>query len=442
MFFFYFSKKNTSKNKFCFSITKVLFFLFSLALFSLFLTSCQSLANHRSSSPQKLAQEIKDNPKKQYLVPRPLKERNNNFYPNSLASREYFKGIASLTNQKYKQAILHFEKALSLNLSLIFFSDIYFLLGYSYLQNPSSPSFNKTKEYFKKFIDYSQKNISDSFYKNTKESNDDYQQKIIYAKEFLESSNSSPKPIKPYSFSFSPKYQHYFYNHFLVYGYNYDRRLGRDLTLPYYYYDHIGHHAGIMNVFNWNPSLDTILLLQSIGIDYQVFLAIPINIFKTPKENFSLQLMPKGYIAYQNLAEYNQGVFYYNFGIGFSLGWYLQQNIFIGFKNDLYWYHPTNKYQISLDPNSTQNQTHSPASFSQWSHSFLDVKFIYFLTRTIGLQSSFYYDYFLPENDPKKRGLKFTFYWDLLSLGVSYDVLQNEFSIDFVTFYNYRTSTR
>ena len=445
--FFLHLNKTKSKNNFylsnTFSLARNFILFFFLVSLIPALINCQSFPK---TSPKKLAQQITKNSQKYYPDSRQLKEKDifigDSFQQKHLASSKYFAGITSLTNKKYKQAIQHLEKSLALNPTLVFFSDIYFLLGYSYLQISSTNSLSKAQECFKAFLNYSQKNVSDSFYKNSEKSNNDHQEKIIYAKQFLESSqsaNSSLKVIKPYPFKFSPNYQHYFYNHFLIYGYNYDRRLGKSLTLPYYYHDHIGHHAGLMNIFNWTPSLDTILLLQFIGIDYQFFLGVPINIFTTPQENLSLQLMPKGYLAYQNVTEYQQGIFYYNFGIGLSLGWYLQQNIFIGCKSDLYWYHPNHKQQIILTENSTE--THASSSFSQWSHSFFDLKIIYFLTRTIGLQTSFYYDYFLPVNNSKKKGLKFTLYYDLLSLGISYDILQNQFSIDFITFYNYQTLT-
>ena len=220
--------------------------------------------------------------------------------------------------------------------------------------------------------------------------------------------------------------------------------MGKSLTLPYYYQDHIGHHAGLMNVFNWHSYIDSVLLLQFIGVDYQIFLGVPIQIFKTPKEDFSIQIMPKGYLAYQEVSEGNtrHSFYYYNVGVGFSFGYYIRQNLFLGFKSDWYWYHFQNKKKIPSSENIStgeENSDNNKIVFSQWSNSFFDIKVIYFITRTIGLQSSFSYDYFLPSDHPKKKGLKMTLYYDPFSLGISYDILQNEFSLNFITFYNYHT---
>ena len=116
-------------------------------------------------------------------------DNDTSFYINSLASKRYFRGLSSLTNHDYSNAIFHFEKALSFNPDLTYFSDIHFLLGYSYFKT-KTPQISNAKKYFKQFLDYSEKNISDSFYKNHDEFNDDYSQKILYAKKFLNSVNS------------------------------------------------------------------------------------------------------------------------------------------------------------------------------------------------------------------------------------------------------------
>lgn len=376
------------------------------------------------------------------------------FTRNSKASAKYFEGIEHLRNKFYSQAVQKFESALALNPKLKFFSDTSFWLGYGYLHlagisNQSADPMIKAEKYFRQFLNYSERNVSDSFYKISQTANDDYQQKVDFAKYFLNLATDlsvsshvmEDNFLWDTSFSLSSDYRHYFYNHFLIYGYNYDNRLGKSLTLPYYYHDQVGHHAGLMNILNWHPKIDTIVLLQFIGIDYQIFLTLPIQIFTTPKENFSFQVAPKSYIAYQVLSGYDQNAFYYNFGMGVALGYYLQQNIFVGFESDIFYYHYQNQQTRSLSVRDNQNSTASP-TFSQWADSFVDMKGIYFLTRTIGLQSSFYYDFFLPQDNIRKKGWKFALYYDPFSLDLSYDILQKQFSINFVTFYSYQTVVR
>ncbi len=291
---------------------------------------------------------VRENEDKPYSV-KPSVKWDLNEKEKFKLSKLYYNGLRAYKNKDFRKAIEYFNRSIKFDKNIIKYSDIYYLIAKSYYYLGEN---EKAKEYFKKFIEYSESITHPNFNYFLV----DLKGKKI-AELFKDAENHLKNKPEDSGYTLGLKYHKEDYyaryrNRFFKPGFTIEKNLNHGFLLLGFYGDadmgvgeYVGLYLGILKRLDFNIFY---LYAQKLRLFY---ISFPLCIYSDKHKRFGIKFIPGFYYSTQELEEEDRSFWkaYPNFSGNISMGFYINHYwlIYTGYK--YYYYNKNNPYQFSTD---------------------------------------------------------------------------------------------
>ncbi len=329
-------------------------------------------------------------------------------------SELYYGGLRAYKNKDFKTAISNFNKAIYKDKNIVNYSDIYYLIAKSYRYAGKN---EQAQEYFKKFINYSERIIHPNFHYFLKDKDGSKINELFDDAENHLKDNYKDKghdlALKHHEEKYYAKYKNRYYTPGFIKGSNSGLgliMLGLDYDSTYGFGGYCGIYSGLFKF------MDIFLGVRYLSEFQQICISFPLQIYSDNHNRFGIKLIPSFY--YNNLEfEHKSEKFdksFFNFSGNLSMGYYINNYwlAYTGYK--YYYYNKENPYKF----------TRNNWLWKVWNYNSFYIGNTVYIFNDIGITLEYSYDSILA-------------YLEIYLINVGYDISKDKSYIEFFNFNHY-----